>query len=406
MERNWIGELKNLKELNIKPNFSDLSRKYGIDRHRLKTCYELGRVPERTKRTFKSVWDRYYDEIIELMSIEGTSKIAAYRYLEAKYEELPGTYNGFRSYTLRKNIAVKKSHQAHVLYETAPGEQLQFDWKENLKIKLSTEEVIEFNVFSATLGYSRNHVFIFSYHKTTDDLIRCLIETFKRLGGTTEKVFTDNMAAIVSLKGPNKKVHPRIKHFMNDLGVKLELAKVRTPETKGKVENSNKFINWLRPYEGKLKNIEELIHTIEVVIQRQSNQQVNQGTKVAPIILFGKEKEYLKPIGNQNLLDRYIEEHYREKVPTTLLVRCRGLKYSVPPKYIGSYVDIYPVAEEVYIYHNKVLIATHTITQNKINYDENHYKESISARIINKEIDIDEVAKKNLERLSKLGGAQ
>lgn len=33
---NLVGELKLMKELNIKPNFSDLQRKYDIDRHTIK----------------------------------------------------------------------------------------------------------------------------------------------------------------------------------------------------------------------------------------------------------------------------------------------------------------------------------------------------------------------------------
>lgn len=33
MERNIIGELMILKQLNIKPNFSELARIYDMDRH-------------------------------------------------------------------------------------------------------------------------------------------------------------------------------------------------------------------------------------------------------------------------------------------------------------------------------------------------------------------------------------
>lgn len=404
MEWNWIGELRMMKELDLKPNFSDLERRYGIDRHKLKQCYELGKIPDRKKREFGSQWDVYENEIRKAFEKPGVSKIAVYRYLENRYGTLPGTYGGFRSYTLRKNILTRKTMNTHVLYETPPGEQLQFDWKENLNFTLKNGDRIHFNVFSATLGYSREHVFLFTYHKTTDDLIRCLIETFRRLGGTTKKIFTDNMTAIVSIQSKNRNRNPRIVQLCKDLGVTLQLAKVRTPETKGKVENSNKFMNWLAPYNFELETVQELITTIEETISKQCNKQVNQGTKVPPAILFEKEKEYLTPLTNLNLLDSYLKQHKREKVPSTLLVYYQGKRYSVPKQYIGCYVDIYPNEQSIYIYYNKKLVAIHTITQNHINYDKSHYTEALKDTIKLKNIDIEEAAESNLKRLARLGG--
>ena len=92
-----------------------------------------------------------------------------------------------------------RAEKAHVLYETPPGDLIQFDWKESLSIHLVDGTLIEFNVFSATLAFSRKHIFIYTKTKTKNDLIRCLIETFRRLGGTTKRVLTDNMSAAVSI---------------------------------------------------------------------------------------------------------------------------------------------------------------------------------------------------------------
>ena len=39
---NLIGELSCLKMMNIKPNFSDLSRRYTIDRHTIAKYYREG----------------------------------------------------------------------------------------------------------------------------------------------------------------------------------------------------------------------------------------------------------------------------------------------------------------------------------------------------------------------------
>ena len=276
--------------------------------------------------------------------------------------------------------------------------------KENLKIHSVNGEVYEFNVFSATLGYSRKHVFIYSVGKTEDDFIRCVLETFRRLGGLTQILKTDNMTAIVSLRNGNRKIHSRVQSFFNDLGVKLELCECRTPETKGKCESSNRFVNWLVSFDYRIKNEQELIHIIENQITSECNKEINRRTKVPPAKLFLKEKEFLKPFGNNLNMDTYLREHRRVKVPSTLLVSYNGKQYSVPTKYIGKVVDIYAVGSEVYIYHNSQLITVHTVTECKLNYKHEHYIDALSRRLRTTQDDIEELAMRNLERLENLGG--
>ncbi len=50
MIKNLIGELRLMKDLNIKPNFSEMSREYGIDRHTIKKYYDNEGIPERKKK--------------------------------------------------------------------------------------------------------------------------------------------------------------------------------------------------------------------------------------------------------------------------------------------------------------------------------------------------------------------
>lgn len=111
-----------------------------------------------------------------------------------------------------------------------------------MSIHLKNSKEINFNVFSATLGYSRKHVFIYSTSKTEDDFKRRIIETFRRLGGVTHTVLTDNMSAIVSVNNGKRNIHIGIQQLFKDLGCELKLCKPKAPQTKGKDENSNKFI--------------------------------------------------------------------------------------------------------------------------------------------------------------------
>lgn len=261
-------------------------------------------------------------------------------------------------------------------------------------------------MFSVTLGYSRLHLFIYSRHKTEQDVIRCLIEVIKRLGGRCKIFKTDNMSAIVSCTKDGKHIHPSVKKFFDDLDSELQLCKVKSPETKGKCESANRFVNWIKAFDYKVENEEEIIHIIENHITNKCNQEKNQSTLIPPIALFNKEKEFLLPVGNKVLMENYITNHTRSKVQATLLVNYDGKGYSVPKKYLGQIMDLYVVSSELYIYHNKKLVTIHTITQKRVNYKSEHYKEGLSSALSKDTSleDIEELALKNLSKLNKFGG--
>ena len=403
--KNIVGVLRIMADLKIKPNYSELARMLDVDRHTIKKYHENGGIPERKKTERVSKWDKYHSEIVQLMDIPGVTKSGVYQSLKYTYGEGIGNYNGFKAYTLRKGIACRKADVTlHLLYETEPGEQIQCDWKECLTTHNKDGIEYTYNVFSATLGYSREHVFIYSVGKTEDDFIRCTIETFRKIGGKTKILKTDNMSAIVSVKNGKRTVHKKIQSFFKDIDVKLELCEIRMPVSKGKDESSNRFVNWIKAFDYQIQDETELIYIIENYITSESNKQNNSRTKVPPAILFKKEKDYLRPIGNEMNLESYVQNRKRTKVPNTQLISYQSRQYSVPCKYIGKYVDAICVGNELYIYHNHSLITVHTLSEKDINYKSDHYIEGLSKRLKSDSDEIEELARKNLERLNRLGG--
>lgn len=385
----------------MKPNFSELSRKYGLDRRTIKKYFEEG-GKKVIIRERESKFDPYKDEIIHLMKKPGVTKKAVHEYLINKYDGLP-SYSNFRKYTQRHGILLSRDTTPHVRYETKPGQQLQVDWKESMRMLSRSGEVFDFNVYSATLGFSRYHKFIYSRTKTTEDFLRCTIDTLNQLGGTPKEILTDNMSAVVSVNNGKKRKHKKILQFEKDLGINIRLCKARTPQTKGKDESANRFLAWLRPYDGEFEDEEELIQILERINQKV-NQEVNQTTCVPPCVLFEKEKEYLTPLPNKVLLDTYVENVEVRTVPTTLLVRYRGSEYSVPRQFIHKRVKLVPVNDELYVYYNTQLIAIHTLTKKKFNYNQRHYVEALNQTIKNDELDIEQIAQENLALLDQIGG--
>lgn len=399
------GLYEEMRTMGIKPNFSAVARQYDIDRHTAAKYWKEEKVQDRIIER-PSPLDQYFDEIKEKAENTTCSKKALYEYFNSKYgDEIFGSYSTFAHYMQRKELLRKVEMKIHVRYETPPGTQLQVDWKEDLKTVLKSGEVLEYNLFVATLGYSRYHYYIYSRTKTTEDFLRCQIEVLQRCGGIPKTIITDNMSAIVSIRSNSRNKYPVIQQFEKDIGIKIHLCKVRTPETKGKVESANRFAQWLEPYNGELESEEELIELISK-IEHDVNNEINRTTGIPPVKLIKKEMEHLSPIPNKLLMEEFIQNVSVQTVPQTLLVSYKGSGYSVPAKFIGKRVKIVPSGDKLYIYHNTELITIHEINRKKMNYHSDHYESGLRQSMPSDMCDneIHERAKENLALLDQWEG--
>lgn len=399
---NYIGHLNYLKGCGIIPNFSELERIYNVDRRTLKKYYDNGGIPKRKKRNYHSEFDDYIDIIKTKLDEPGNTKRGIYEFL-VDIHKIKTSYNNFKAYCLRRGLKLKKTNQApHPRYETDPGEQLQVDWKEDLELVSKHGETFHFNIYSATLGYSRKHVFLYTANKTESDFLRCTIDTFKILGGLPKKILTDNMSAVVTVKGNKKYKHSKILAFEKDTGVKITLCKANMPQTKGKDESANRFVNRLNAYNHDFEDLNDLLRIINILNVR-CNEECNQTTKIPPNVLFKEEKEYLSPLPNQIMLDSYLDSSFISEVPDTMLISYKGNSYSVPKEYIGKSVKCIPDDNKLYIYFNTKLIHVYDISSKLINYDKNDYIEALKTITNSDSEDIEKMALDNLERFSRYG---
>lgn len=388
-----------MKNFEVKPNFSYLAKKYNFDPRTIKRYYE-GYEGKPTRRNKTSMLDEYASTIKEKLEYPGVKKTSIYFFLKEE-KGYKGSYSTLTDYIRKHFENVKfKEDGIHVRYETDIGEQTQFDWVESLTMISKYGEVFEFNIFSAELCYSRMHYFCYSKHKTKEDVLRCLIQTFKYFGGITKSTLTDNMSSIVITK--ENKFTKEFKSFAKDMGLNIKKCKVKHPETKGKVEVRNKFMKWLIPYNNEFETEEDLIRIIEK-INIEVNNRINSTTKMKPILLYQKEKEYLSPLPSNQVLEQYLNLNVAVKVQNTSLIYYKGIQYSVPKKYINKTLKIKENENKLYIYDNTELITTHDISTKTINYKEEHYFECLKGSMQNKaDSEIEELAKKNLELFDQL----
>ena len=89
-------------------------------------------------------------------------------------------------------------------------------------------------------------------------------------------------------------------------------------------------------------------------------------------------------------------------MPPTLLITYKGLGYSIPSKYMNKRVKLYPIDHKLYVYFNTELITVHELTNNKFNYKNDHYLEALKYSIKNDDLDIEQIARENLELLERI----
>ncbi len=395
---NIVAQLNILKVMEIKPNFSALAREYGVDRRTVKKYYEGYEGKPKTKNKTSKL-DKFYNEIKEKLSIKGVTVKAAYEFFVSKGYDI-GTYSNFNKYVKRKELKPIKKVKAHPRYETLEGEQAQVDWKEEIKLTSKYGEEFVVNVFNFKLGYSRYCYFELRENKTQQDLFECLINAFKRIGGVPKTILFDNMKTVVDIENGRRKINNKMKAFADDFNFKIELCKPRHSFTKGKVESANKFIDWIIPYNNEFKDIEDLRNIIKD-INKKVNQSVNQTTSVSPILLFQKEKEYLSPLPNINIIESYLNFDHKVKVHKDSMIYYKGNRYSVPEKYINKTVTLKIIKDELHIYFNTELICVHILSDKKFNYLSEHYNEIMKHAIKNVD-NLDQICHENLNRLDNL----
>ena len=338
-EKNLIGELDMYREAGIKPNFSDMAKRYGKDRHTVAAYWRAeGGRPRDGRADRAGSFDAHIEEVAAKAQLPGVTKKGIHEWLLHRYpgEDLAG-YNAFTQFMRKNGIAVGASDgpEPHPRFETPPGLQLQFDWKESVRMANRDGELFEFNVFAATLGHSRRHIFIRSGTRTTDDPVGCMYATIARLGGVPREWVTDNMSALVTVKGGRRLKVQRAYEFAKAAGFELKPCRPRSPQTKGKVESSNRFLSRLAAYQGDFDgwdDIDEIIARIEDA----SNSEPNETTGLPPSALFMEEKDALLPVGNLRALEEAMGDVVRvARVPATMLVSAHGEPMSVPRRCIG-----------------------------------------------------------------------
>jgi transposase len=316
------------------------------------------------------------------------SKLDPYKeYLESKISEAPYTairllreiqeqgYDGGYSVVKRyiRLIRSKFTTKAIWRFETDPGQQSQVDWGEFGKIKIDGKEY-KLHCFSMILGYSRTRYVEFTISNDAEILIKCHINAFNYFEGYTKEILYDNMKQVIIKRMfdlRESKLNPKFADFSGYYGFKPRFCRPYRPQTKGKIENTIKYIRYDFFLGQQVSSLEELNNKAKEWINRV-NSQVHGTTKEIPFDRLRDEN--LLSIKAVPAFD--ISKVLMRKVSPECYIHYQGNRYSVPYRCAGLQVEIKVTDKELVVYHGKERICNHELLfgLNKQSKDKEHFK--------------------------------
>jgi len=217
--------------------------------------------------------------------------------------------------------------QAIPRYETAPGEQAQVDWMD-CGIQNFEGKRRRIYGFIMTMGYSRKRYVCFTDTMKMDSFLRCMRQAFEYFGGIPKKVLLDNMKTVVQKRLLQEIVLTSVfADFAHYYGFQVDVCKPGKPRTKGKVENSVKYVrqNFLqRKHEPRLEAWnQDALQWLETV----ANAKPNATTGVPPEERFQDEIKALSPIGG---IAPYVVAKWEKRLVWDGYISIKSKKYTVP----------------------------------------------------------------------------
>ena len=397
-----------MESANLKINKSQIARELDVDRRTVDKY--INGFHKSKHRTSSNCLTHYKDIIRELLSDEN-EQVFYYRRVLWQYlcdnHGYHGAYSNFCYYLsrepefaayFRKRLPAKS--EAYIRYETPAGKQAQLDWKESLRLLTTDLGWVEVNIFVLLLSFSRYRIYRMVPTKSQDVLFFCLDDAFTVFGGVPEEIVTDNMKTIMDqprTRGSKGKINIRFQQFADDYGFRVQPCIAAMPKTKGKVESPMRILDELRAYNGRLTYL-GFVELLAKINDRE-NSKVHPGTGKIPLMYMKKEKDSFGPLPQQTIRNPYQLVDHKVRIDNASLFHYRGKQYSVPPEYIGKSVTLQVYDDYIHVYCNMKLIALQPLSEKKINYQEDHYRDLICRTHSFAEENIAARAKENLRAL-------
>ena len=247
-------------------------------------------------------------------------------------------YTGSRSAFYVCWTAVVEAHKqqpAACRFETAPGEQAQFDWAE-YTVSLGGIATRVY-VYALVLGYSRRVHWFPSLAVRQDAVFEGLEAGLRHFGGACRFLVVDNAKVFVLRRNASEpEWNPNFLRLAGHYRFQPIASTPRHPQSKGKVENPFQHLEQLFLVGSEWREWEHFQQEL-AAFEARWEARVHGTTKATPLARFVEEQEALLPLPGTPFFG--CQEGFRE-VSREGLLSYGGVRYSVPWPYSGKAVVV------------------------------------------------------------------
>lgn len=343
-------------------NISVIAARSGYDRKTVRKYLSSGAHPhERKKREYHHKLDPFKDYICQRLT-EAPHLTAVRLLVELRERNFDGHYTLVKDYvhSLRghqKSLAVYR-------YETKPGHQAQCDWGDLGLVHIDGKDRPLY-IFTMILGYSRIRFAEITFSMNLATLIKCHIDAFEYFGGVPDEILYDNMKTVITKKAFNSRdseLNRGFKEFADFYGFTIRTCKPYMPKTKGKIENTVKYVKRDFFYGRSFSSFTDLTNKLGFWLQKV-NTQKHGTTQEIPVDRLKIEQPKLKDI--HSIPPYQIVLYETRKVSRDSFVSYLGNKYSVPYHFSNREVTLKISQDSFIVIYNNEEICCHEIASGK-----------------------------------------
>ncbi len=309
---------------------SEISRQTGHDRKTIRKVIrgELmaeRRHPQETKPRKITPYEEYLQQRME-EGVFNTRKL----YREIQERGYEGGLTQVIEYV--QPFRPPRPGAATMRFETEPGEQGQVDWASFGYLQHEGRRRSLY-AFAMTLGWSRMLYLEFTLSLDTGWFLRGHQHAFEYFGGVPREVLHDNLKSAVLERDGEGRIHwnPRYLDFALAMGFSPRAHQPYRPQTKGKVENSIRYVRgnfWVGIH---FDGLDDLNRQALEWLNRVANCRVHGTTGEVPFQRWPREG--LHPLPAQRFDTSILSQRRSGK---DCLVNYQGNFYSVPSSYAGQ----------------------------------------------------------------------
>lgn len=306
--------------------------------------------------------ESFKEEIVRLRA-KGAGPTSIHDHLRVNQADFAGSLSAIKRLCLRlERDEGPKPTDVAIPVETAAGEIAQVDFGYAGKRYDARRGILRKSwVFVMTLGFCRRMFCELVFDQKIETWIRLHVKAFEYFGGVPKVIVPDNLKAAVVRAAfavdDDAVIQRTYRELARHYGFMIDPAPPRSPEKKGKVENSVRYVkgNFLRTWES--VDIAADNAALRRWLAEIADQRRHGTTSRRPIELFEEaERAALLPLPKGRF---ELVVWKQARVHTDSHVQIDGAFYSAPWRFLHQELWVRCSEHSISIYHADELVWTH-----------------------------------------------